>query len=651
MGPSLVRGACLLIALGSAAAQQPDVDAQVQQHFIAAQTAQRAGDLDTAAREYKAITKIKPDFAEIHMNLGLVEHAQGKFDESAASLGQSLKLKPGLFAAMLFQGINYCKLGRPAEAVPLLSRTAVEQPSNKQARFWLGTALIESRKPVQAALELEKASEILRDDVDILQLLGEAYQKAARKESEQVKDLDPGSLERRLLLAESFLQQQEFMAAEIYYRKLLEQSKPPAGTHLGLGTILLRQGKVDEAVAEFREELTADPYSVEAHVGLAEGAILQGKLAAALDNLRSAWKIRPDQARATLETADAAVENLPDPLRARYQEALDAWAKTTPGPDPAATLGLALAYARLGKAEEAQRQVQSMAILPPAPVEEPASRAAALECVGQRQYEAAIGVLSRHLKSQPQDVEGRLALARSYLETRQPGQAARELRRVLEADPKNVSARLWLGKAYRDLSLVTFERILALQPDSYRAHQLAAEAYEAKNQDEKALAEYRAALQTRPRLPGLHLGIARVHLKNLRLEEAAGEFQKELEINPFDADANVDLGGIYVNQEQPEKAIPLLERALKVQPGLTEGRRRLGKAYFGVGQFEKAEAELQKAAPTDDDGSTHYLLARTYRQLGRAREAEEALATVTRIKAAKLKQAQDRAERVRQLDR
>lgn len=641
---------CLVSVLGIAAAQPEDLDSRIQQHFIAAQTAQRSGDLDTAAREYKAITKIKPDFAEIHMNLGLVEHAQGKFDESAASLERSLKLKPGLFAAMLFQGINFCKLGRPAEAVPLLSKTAVEQPSNKQARFWLGTALIESRKPVQAALELEKASEILRDDVDILQLLGEAYQKAARKESEQVKDLDPGSLERRLLLAESFLQQQEIMAAEIYYRKLLEQNKPPAGTHLGLGTILLRQGKVDEAIGQFREELTRDPYSVEAHVGLAESSLLQGKLTEALDSLRSAWKIRPDQTRATLETADAAVENLPDALRARYQEALDAWSKTD-GPDPAVTLGLALAYVRLGKSEDAQKQVQSMAIAPPAAVDEPASRAAALECVGKRQYEAAISGLRRHLKTQPQDVEARLALARSYLETRQPGQAARELRRVLEADPKNISARLWLGKAYRDLSLVTFERILSLQPDSYRAHQLAAEAYEAKNQDEKALAEYRAALQTRPSLPGLHLGIARVHLKNLRLEEAAGEFQKELEINPFDADANVDLGGIYVNQEQPEKAIPLLERALKVQPGLTEGRRRLGKAYFGVGQFEKAEAELQKAAPTDDDGSTHYLLARTYRQLGRAREAEEALATVTRIKAAKLKQAQERAERVRQLDR
>ncbi len=651
MSGILLRSACLFVFLYRAAAQQPDVDSQIQEHFIAAQSAQRSGDLDTAAREYRAILALKPDFAEIRMNLGLVLHAQNKFDQSANALAKSLKVKPGQFAAMLFQGINYCKLGRPVEAVPFLTTAAAEQPANKQARFWLGTALIEFGKPARAVLELEKAAETLRDDVDILQLLGEAYQKASREESEQVKDLAPASVERRLLLAESFLSQQELMASEIYYRKLLEQGSPPAGTHLGLGTILLRQGKVEEGVEQFEAELRADSYSVEAYCGLAEGFLMEGRLPEALVQLRSARNIRPDQAIACVESAGTPTESLPDTLRARYQAAIEEWSKPAARPEPAETLGLVLAYTRIGESAEAQKQLETMRLPAPSAIPEPASRSASLESVRKRQYEAAIGGLSRHLKAQPQDVEARFALAQSYLGTHQPAQAARELRRVLERDPKHVSAHLWLGKSYRDLSLATFERIITLQPDSYRTHQLLAQAYEAKNQDDKAITEYRAALVARSSLPGLHLGIGRVHLKNLRLEEAALEFQKELGINPFDPDANTDLGGIYVNQDQPEKAVPLLERALQVQPRLTEAHRRLGKAYYGVGQYNKAEAELQKAAAADGDGSTHYLLARTYRQLGRTREAEEALATVARIKAAKLKQAQDRAERVRQLDR
>jgi tetratricopeptide (TPR) repeat protein len=105
-----------------------------------------------------------------------------------------------------------------------------------------------------------------------------------------------------------------------------------------------------------------------------------------------------------------------------------------------------------------------------------------------------------------------------------------------------------------------------------------------------------------------------------------------------------------VNQDQPAKAVPLLERAIQVQPRLMEAHRRLGKAYYALGQFENAEAEFRNVAAEDDDGSTHYLLARTYRQLGRTREAEEALQTVTRLKAARLKEAQERAERAQKLE-
>ena len=648
----MFRGAWCSVCLGAllcglGAAQQPDLDAQIEQHFVAAQTAQKSGNFDTAVREYQAILSLKPDFAEIHMNLGLVLHAQGKFDESAVALEKSLKLKPDLFPSHLFQGINYCKLGRPARAVPLLTKAASEQPANKQVRFWLGSALVAAGKPEQAVLELEKASEVLPDDVDILHLLGEAYQKAARDQSAQVKTMAPDSIDRRLLLAEGYLTQQEWMAAEFYYTKLMELNPLPAGVHQGLGTAALRLGKIDAAGRQFQEEVRLDPYAVGAYCGLAEVLILEGKLAEALENLSRALAIRPDQARSALEPVDSVPQGITDAFRARYQAAVDAWRENK---ELAAALGLALAQARLGRADEAQKQLQSLAGAASASnaVPEPASKAEALACMRKRQYEAAAAGLARYLKTQPRDVEARLALARSYLEMHDPAQASRELRRVLDVDPKQASARILLGKSYRDLALQTLDRVVLLAPDSYRTHELLGEMYEAKRLDDKAIAEYRMALETRSTLPGLHLGIGRVHLKNLRFEEAAAEYEKELEINPYDADANTDLGGIYLNQDQAAKAIPLLERAARVQPTLLEVHRRLGKAYYNIGQYAKAEAELKLAIKEDEDGSTHYLLARAYKQLGKTREAEETLQMVSRIKSANLKAAQDRAEKARE---
>ncbi len=603
-----------------AAAQPAQVESQIREHFAAAQSAQRAGDLDTAAREYRAILALKPDFAEMHMNLGLVLHAQNKYDESVAALDRSLRLSPGAFAAGLFQGINFCKLGRTAEAAVLLAKAVAEQPSNKQACFWLGNALLGAGRHREAVVELENASRKLPDDLDILQLLGEAYQSAARAESDKLKATAPESQERRLLLADSLAALDEWMAAEVYYRKLLEQKLPPAGT---------------------------------GYCALAEALVLEGNLADALENLRSALRVRPDQALAAVQAPTESPAQTPDHFRLRFQAAADRWGTAETSSDPAVMLGLGLAYGRLRENDGAQKEFHKVTatLSPRSLLPEPSSRDAAFESFRRREYEGVIGALRRYVKVRPLDIEARFVLAKSYLLTGEPAAAARELRQVLETDPKHSGGRLWLSKSYRDLALITFERLVALQPDSYRTHQLAAEAYEAQRQDEKAIAEFRAALEIRPHLAGLHLRIGRIHLKSLRLEEAAAEFQKELEINPFDADANADLGGIYVNGNQAEEAIPLLERALEIRPGFSEARRRLGKAYFAVRQYQKAAAVLEQAAATDEDGSIHYLLAKTYRQLGRTRDAERAFGLVTQLKSASLKRAEVRAERIQQLDR
>src|SRR5207245_2300072 len=103
-----------------------------------------------------------------------------------------------------------------------------------------------------------------------------------------------------------------------------------------------------------------------------------------------------EQARAALEPVDSVPPSVSDALRSRYQAAVENWRNNK---EPAAMLGLALAQARLGQAEEARKQLESLAdTLPPAiNVPEPASKAVALECMRKRQYEAAAAGLGRYL--------------------------------------------------------------------------------------------------------------------------------------------------------------------------------------------------------------------------------------------------------------
>ncbi len=61
-----------------AAPRSDSLSPEVQMHFGAAQQAQSKGDYNTAENEYGAVLKLAPDFAEVHMNLGLVYRLQSR---------------------------------------------------------------------------------------------------------------------------------------------------------------------------------------------------------------------------------------------------------------------------------------------------------------------------------------------------------------------------------------------------------------------------------------------------------------------------------------------------------------------------------------------------------------------------------------------
>ena len=68
--------------------------AAFQKAFRDGTDAMRAGRLDDAAKDFGEVTKIEPQFAEGHFNLGLVRIQQGQFEEAISSLQRSLALKP-----------------------------------------------------------------------------------------------------------------------------------------------------------------------------------------------------------------------------------------------------------------------------------------------------------------------------------------------------------------------------------------------------------------------------------------------------------------------------------------------------------------------------------------------------------------------------
>ena len=171
--------------------------------------------------------------------------------------------------------------GRPAEAVAEYERALTANPRHVKSHNNLALALVELGRLEEAAghfktsLALEPKAEIYSDLGFTMARLGRS--EAARADYQKALELDPNCASAHFNLAVTFVQAGKFAEAESHYRQALP-GRPTAETHNGLGFVLARQGRADEAVAEFRKAIDIDPKFTPAYNNLADTLVQQGKL-------------------------------------------------------------------------------------------------------------------------------------------------------------------------------------------------------------------------------------------------------------------------------------------------------------------------------------------------------------------------------------
>jgi predicted Zn-dependent protease len=91
------------------------------------------------------------------------------------------------------------------------------------------------------------------------------------------------------------------------------------------------------------------------------------------------------------------------------------------------------------------------------------------------------------------------------------------------------------------LSREAFEHLSRLAPDSYRVHEVLADALVAEDRNQEAISEYRTVLKLKLDLPGIHEAIGNQFLHQGKATEAVPEFEAELKLQPESATAHVNL--------------------------------------------------------------------------------------------------------------
>ena len=179
-------------------------------------------------------------------------------------------------------------------------------------------------------------------------------------------------------------------------------------------------------------------------------------------------------------------------------------------------------------------------------------------------------------------------------------EAISELQSVLEITPENVEARMALARSYNNL-----------------------------NFSEMALKQYSMAVAKEPSRPWLHFQMGMLHSNLSNLEKAMEEFGREIGLYPDHARARIELAELLLQTGETTKAKQHLLRAETELDQSLKHRAHylLAKVHRDLGEPQKALTALRKSIDLCDSFLyPHYLLAQLYReteQLDLARQTLE----------------------------
>ena len=301
----------------------------------------------------------------------------------------------------------------------------------------------------------------------------------------------------------------------------------------------MKQGRLADAEACFREAIRLNPRYVEAHNDLANAFRLQGMIVEAVASYRSALRLKPDIALIHQNLGTALAElGLQDEAQASLREAIRLQ------PNRAEMHhDLGIAQQKKGRAADAIACFEEALRLQPT-------------------HERWLSYVDSLVQA------GQLDLARQKLEQR--------CKRGLEEEAKEVLATVAvaysnLGNALRVRHrLVESEdscrQALKLEPDYAYAHNNLGAALHLQGRKTEAEASIRRALEFKPDYNEAHYNLGNILLSQARLAEAEACYRRALELKPDYVYSHNNLGATLQMQGRLTEAEASIRRALELEP-------------------------------------------------------------------------------------
>jgi len=194
-------------------------------------------------------------------------------------------------------------------------------------------------------------------------------------------------------------------------------------------------------------------------------------------------------------------------------------------------------------------------------------------------------------------------LAITYLKLGDVKRASLLFDEMMRALGDSARIHVYFGHAYLmgdqyDRAISEFKQALERDPKIKEAHYFLGLAYLSRDEDngfDENAAEDRAEIQNNPDDFRPHYDLGNIDLKLHRVEEAEGELKRSAEIEPDNPDPLIELGELFISQRRLPEAEAVMSRAIALTKDVSRNGYQVNRAYYVLGRIQMETGRREAA--------------------------------------------------------
>ncbi|MGR3319143.1 MAG: tetratricopeptide repeat protein [Candidatus Anammoxibacter sp.] len=525
----------------------------------------------------KEVLDKEPDFVRAHILLGKVHFAQGSIDEAIADYKKAVSIDNKLVDAH----IALVKLLLQEDKTGLAERQcktalSVVGSDNYQIQILLSTIYDKQGKFDEA---IEVAKQILGkkpDDFVAHTQLSILYLKTSKFDeafSEAEKAINSGpSLALPPIVyfvkGRVLLQKKDYINAVAQLSKVTKSMPNLADAHYFLAIALMEMDRKEQAKSEFKTAIRLAPESVHPKVVLANLFARDGELREAISLGKDVLYLEPGNVNAMQV--------------------------------------IGMAYLKLGKVNEAERQFNEINKLNPS-----------IADISMAYLSLELGQLSKCIrqcediiKINPNSAKVHNILGNAYVKRREFDKGIEQFLKAIEIDRGSTNSYLSLSNAYimvQDFAdaIKTLEKLISLTPRNISANIVLANLYKNDGNIDKAINIFEKVVEIKPDyLPRTQL--AGLYLLKGDTDKSIYLFDKALGFDPENALLYNDFAVAYQQNNNFAASIEYSKKAIGLKPEIPSFRIIMANLYTTIGEVDKAKEQVDSISLLNDDEKNEY---------------------------------------------